>query len=124
MGHRYLQIDLATARPEALVARLLQRALEKAREAHARSDGAPRVRALAQSIDILAELRRALDLQAGGELAANLERLYDFATDRLISAGATRASGTIEEAIRALEPIVEAFSAIAVAPPAAHEGAP
>ncbi len=132
MGHRYLQIDLATARPETLVARLLQRALEKAREAHARSDGAARVRddsaarvrALAQSIDILAELRRALDLQAGGELAANLERLYDFATDRLISAGATRASGTIEEAIRALEPIVEAFSAIAVAQPAAHEGAP
>ena len=123
MGHRYLQIDLATARPEALVARLLQRALEKAREALARSDGAARVRALAQSIDILAELRRALDLQAGGELAANLDRLYDFAADRLISAGATREQGALAEAICALEPIVEAFSAIAVAQPAASGGA-
>lgn len=122
MGHRYLEMEIATARPEALVVRLLQRALDKVREALARGDVA-RMRALGQAIDILAELRRALDLQAGGELAANLDRLYEFAADRLISAAVTRESGALEEALRALEPIMEAFAAIAVAQPAASGGA-
>ncbi len=123
MGHRYLEMEIATARPEALVARLLQRTLDKVREALARGDGVARMRALGQAIDILAELRRALDLQAGGELAANLDRLYEFAADRLMRAGVTRESGALEDALRALEPIVEAFATIAVAQPAASGGA-
>lgn len=123
MGHRYLEMEIATARPEALVARLLRRTLDKVREALARGDGVARMRALGQAIDILAELRRALDLQAGGELAANLDRLYEFAADRLMSAGVTRERGALEDALRALEPIVEAFAAIAIAQPAASGGA-
>jgi flagellar protein FliS len=116
LGHRYLQIEVATARPEVLVARLLQRALEKIREADGRGEGVARSRALAQAIDIVSELRRALDLSAGGEIAANLDRLYDFAAARLLSAGATRESGALEDAIHALEPIVEAFAAVAQPP--------
>jgi flagellar protein FliS len=113
MDHRYLATDLATASPEAIVARLLMRAVQSARDARGAPVGAERTRQLRRSLDILAELRRALDFTRGGEIAFNLERLYEFASERLLRAGVSNAAQEFDEALGALMPIAEAFSALA-----------
>ncbi len=113
MDHRYLATDLATASPEAIVSRLLSRAVQSARDARSSPPGAERTRLLKRSLDILAELRRALDFARGGEIAFNLERLYEFATERLLRAGVSSAAQEIDDALGALMPIAEAFSDIA-----------
>lgn len=113
MDTRYLATDLATASPEAIVSRLLSRAVQSARDARSSPAGADRTRQLKRSLDILAELRRALDFARGGEIAFNLERLYEFATERLLRAGVSSAAQDIDEALGALTPVAEAFSEIA-----------
>jgi flagellar protein FliS len=106
---RYLAIDVRTASPAALVSRLLARAVQSARDARGDPAGALRGRHLARALDILSELRRALDFEAGGEIAHNLDRLYAFAAERFVRAGLPGASGEIDEALQALEPIAEAY---------------
>ncbi|MGI9591435.1 MAG: flagellar protein FliS, partial [Myxococcota bacterium] len=74
MGSRYRQIEVSTARPEVLVARLLGRAVSSIqRAADPRSAGVERTQALAKAVAVIAELRSALDLERGGEVARNLE---------------------------------------------------
>ncbi len=112
MESRYLSIDVRTAPPGALVSRLLARAVQSARDAQHAPAGADRTRRLARSLDILSELRRSLNFEAGGEIARNLDRLYEFAAERLVRAGVSGADREIEEALKALEPIAEAFGEI------------
>ena len=118
MEARYLAIDVSTAPPLSLVARLLARSLQHLRDARGAQSAAARTRALSRALDILGELRRALDFEAGGEVARNLDRLYDFATERLVLAGVSANAGEIDQALEALTPIAEAFSQLAGASPA------
>jgi flagellar protein FliS len=111
--NRYLATDIATARPEQLVSRLLARALQSARDARTAPAGPERSRRLTRSLDILAELRNALDFAAGGEIAQNLDRLYEFAAQRLVNAGLPGAASEIDEALAAIEPIAEAYARLA-----------
>jgi flagellar protein FliS len=119
VGRRYLHIDLMTSRAEVLVARLFAKALACVRAAGSGEADAPaRLRDLRRALDILAELRSALDLAAGGEIAHNLDRLYEFASERLMRAAVGFANGPIDDALRVLEPLAEAWHELAVRPPA------
>lgn len=113
MEHGYLATDIATSRPEQLVSRLLARALQSARDAREAPAGPERSRRLMRSLDILAELRGALDFTLGGEIAQNLDRLYEFAAERLVCAGLPGAATEIDEALAVLAPIADAFAAVA-----------
>lgn len=124
MGGRYLDMDLLTAGAEVVLARLFAKALASARSAAASSDPSGRMRELRRSLDIVAELRAALDLGVGGDLARDLDRLYEFASDRLMRAATGTGSDSIEEALRVLEPLAEAFSELASRPALAAERAP
>jgi flagellar protein FliS len=112
---RYLTIDVGTASPEAIVTRLLARAVQSARDAREAPAGPERTRRLTRSLDILEELRSALDFSRGGDVARNLDRLYAFAAERLLRASVSSAVREIDEALVALEPIAEAFAAISTA---------
>jgi flagellar protein FliS len=110
-------MDLMTARAEVVLARLFAKALACARSACAAGRDAPgRLADLRRALDILAELRAALDLAAGGEIAHNLDRLYEFASDRLMRAAVGLANAPIEDALRVLEPLAEAWSELAARP--------
>lgn len=120
MGRRYLDMDLMTARAEVVLARLFDKALACARSACADDrDASGRLADLRRALDILAELRAALDLATGGELARNLDRLYEFASDRLMRGAVGLANAPVEEALRVLEPLAHAWSELAALPPAA-----
>ncbi len=119
MGHRYQQMDIATATPESLVAKLLAAAIRHARIAL--ETGGPdaakrRVAAISRVVAIVGELRACLDHEPGGEIAANLESLYDFVLDRMVTANLEQTREPIEESIAVLGPIEEAWAEIAQQP--------
>jgi len=115
MGDRYRQHDILTATPVVLVAKLFeaaigngQRALELAGPEHL----AERCRALGRAAAIVSELRASLDVERGGEIGANLDRLYGFVLERLVDANVEQCVEPVEEALRVLMPLAEAWDEV------------
>ena len=116
MRQRYQQLDITTASPEALVAKLFDGALVNVRRARELEDPglvADRGRAISKAVAIVGELRGALDLEQGGEIAANLDGLYEFVIDRLLEANMQRTGKPLDEAIQILGTLGEAWHEIA-----------
>ena len=53
-----------------------------------------------------------LDMQAGGELAANLHRLYSYCLLRLTQANAQSDAAIVDEVLRVLEPVMDGWNEI------------
>ncbi|MHC4352788.1 MAG: flagellar export chaperone FliS [Planctomycetota bacterium] len=63
--------------------------------------------------DIITELNAVLDMDAGGEIAGNLRKLYFFMNDRLSKANAKNDPEMIREVISLLEELNQGWKAIA-----------
>jgi flagellar protein FliS len=63
-----------------------------------------------------------LNLQEGGEVAHSLDRLYTYITGRLLDANVKKDPVPIEEAIRLLRPLRDAWAQIASTPGPHHSG--
>ena len=101
MGHRYQRNDILTATPESLVGKLFEGAIRSTRLAQGLAEPsglAERRRELSKALAIVGELRASLDLERGGEIAANLDRLYGFVIDRLAEASLRQCDEPVEEA--------------------------
>jgi len=112
VGNRYLQVDVATARPELLVARLLDRAvscIQQARDSDPAAPGAARAQSLSKAVAVIGELRSALDMERGGEVARNLDALYEFVSFRLLAASVEPGPEPLDEALRPLEIVASAW---------------
>jgi flagellar protein FliS len=90
---KYKKVDLHSsvlgATPHRLVQLLFDGALARIVEAQGhmhRRDPARKGEAIGRSLDIINGLRGALNLEAGGELAAQLDSLYDYMARRLLMA--------------------------------------
>ena len=71
--------------------------------------------AITKAIDIIVNgLRASLDLEQGGEIAANLSALYDYMARRLLRANMQNDLDALDEVLRLLTEIQEAWEAIAV----------
>lgn len=112
-----VQTGVAAASPHKLIALLfdgLMDSLAQAQGAIAQQDMEAKCTALGRAVRIVDEgLNSALDLQQGGELAANLRDLYTFVTMRLTQANLRNDSALIEECKGLVEPLREAWNAIA-----------
>lgn len=76
-------------------------------------------RAIGRATGIVEEgLRGALDLRAGGRLAADLNDLYAYVSLRLTRANLNNDEAGLDECLRLLQPVREAWAAIAGARPA------
>lgn len=102
--NQYQQLDLearlASANPHKLVSLLFQRAAVRLAAAEAgilRGDISLRTNEINGVIEILSALRSALDLDAGGELAANLRDLYNYMDSRLLEANRRSSQALISE---------------------------
>ncbi len=116
MGNRYQQMDISTASPEAIVAKLFQGAIRHARRARSLdTDGPPgeRGQSISKAVAIVGELRSSLDHDRGGEIADNLARLYDFVIERLTEANLRRAGQPIDDALQVLDTLEEAWAELA-----------
>ena len=63
--------------------------------------------------DIINELNAVLDMSTGGEIAANLRKLYCFMNNRLSEANVKRDPKMIQEVIELMEELNQSWKAIA-----------
>lgn len=121
-AQRYNQVRMTTSSPGELLLALydgLFRFLNGARICVERKELARARELLSKSYAIISELYIALDHSQAPELCANLEALYGFAMDRVQLASRKALVDPIDEVIRVLTPLREAWQ-IAV-PQAARE---
>lgn len=116
--------------PVELVRLLYGKAIEKlslARSLTGNEQIRERNTAIARASEILIELQSALDAEKGGEMAANLERLYEYIQQRLAAGLAERSDDALAEALRLLETLAggwkEATDSLHSAPRPAPEAA-
>jgi flagellar protein FliS len=117
----YLEQQAATATPAELTAMLyggavarVMAAIDLLREGDV--DGA-RTRLL-RTQEIVLELRCSLDHAAGGEVARNLDRLYDFVYHKLVRAVVDRDAIAASEALTVLVSLRDAWREACLAPTA------
>jgi len=65
-----------------------------------------------KAMDIINELNTVLDMEAGGDIAINLRRLYIFMTSHLNAANIKKDPEKIDEVIKLLEELNQGWKAI------------
>lgn len=106
---------LGDATPHRLIQMLLAGALDRLAQAKGgvlRRERAQKLQGIAKAVAIIEHLRVSLDRDAGGEIARNLENLYDYMVRRLIQANAADDVAAIDEVIALLRDIKSAWDAI------------
>lgn len=116
----YGSVESADAhRLVALLYEGLAEALTAASGAIERGDGAGKAHAVRRAAGILDALRSSLDAERGGDVAANLERLYDYMGRELTLANLRDQAGRLRAVAELNETLREGWSAI---PPEARRG--
>ena len=103
-----LQARTASASPVQLVLILMDGLLAEIARARAHISGRryeKKAESLNKCVEILNGLSSALDLEAGGEVVANLHRLYDYCARRLHEAGVKLDVAVLDEVSGHLETI-------------------
>lgn len=62
--------------------------------------------------DIINELNAVLDMDAGGEVAANLRRLYFFMNKRLTEANIKKDAGMVRDVVKLMEELNQSWKVI------------
>lgn len=113
----YRRIEAQSRSPLELVVMLYDGALRflaEAREAAGRNDLIARGHAMSRALAIVAELQNTLNLEEGGQVAAELDRLYLYINERLVDVTVKRDITAIDEAHALLSGLREAWAQAAV----------
>lgn len=101
--------------PHKVISLLLAGAIERVRQGAAaieRGDQPAKVQAVNRAIGIVDGLRMSLDLDAGGEIAAGLDALYEYMGQCLIQANVGSDASKLEEVRGLLQEIQTAWAEI------------
>ena len=109
------QTGVAYASPHRLIQMLMEGAFERiavAKGCIQRQDIPGKGEQIGKAIDIVGGLRDGLNLEAGGELAANLDSLYEYMQRRLMEANLRSDIAILDEVAELRRPVKEAWDAI------------
>jgi flagellar protein FliS len=67
---------------------------------------------ISKALGIVGELRASLDQAAGGQVARDLDRLYEFSLDQISQSNATRTTQGVENALQVLRTLKEGWDAV------------
>ena len=111
-----VEATVNSASPQRLVVMLYEGALKAiftAKRAMAHGETALKGEAISKAIAILDQgLRPALDLENGGDIAANLLALYDYLASRLLYANLKNDPASLDEAARLLSELKSAWESL------------
>ena len=123
-----VETGVMAADPHKLIVMLFEgaeTALRLARQQMADGDVPAKGRSISKAINIIDNgLRASLDKKAGGEIAANLEALYEYMVERLLHANLNNSSDMLQEVLSLLGELRSAWESIAPGNPAKAETAP
>lgn len=108
----YQKQEVENLKPVEIVHRLYQqmhRKLLEAKEAILAGQTAARGESLGWALAIVGELQASLNMEEGGEIAANLNDLYYYLTREITLAGVHNDADRLNGALRTIEPLVEAW---------------
>lgn len=120
LANAYARVEVETGAFDASPHKLIQMLFDGLNDALARGRGAlaagqvdVKSRAIAHAARIVEEgLKSALDLKAGGQIAADLNALYAYMTQRLTHANLHNDAAALDECARLLEPVRSAWAEI------------
>ncbi len=107
--------ETSYASPHRLIQMLMEGALDKiafAKGQIERKDYAEKGRNITWAISIIQGLSASLDVESGGEIAANLEGLYDYMVRRLLVANKDNDAAILEEVASLLKEVKNAWDAM------------
>lgn len=111
-----VQTQVAEASPHRLIQMLMQGGLDRiyqARGAIQFGRVAEKGELIGKSISIVGGLREALDHEVGGEISANLDRLYEYMIRRLTEANRNNDADALTEVAALLQEIKAGWDGIA-----------
>ncbi|MBR9883895.1 MAG: flagellar export chaperone FliS [Oceanospirillales bacterium] len=118
--NQYRQIDVETdlhnASPHRLIQMLFEGALKSIASARGElQSGTPAgvSQHISKAVQIVGGLEEALDKEAGGEIAENLERLYQHIQDSLVLAQAEKSESRLDQIIELLVELKSGWDQIA-----------
>jgi flagellar protein FliS len=103
---------VAAADPHRLITMLMDGALERLSAAHGAMENgaiATKSRLIHRTVEIISELRASLNMEAGGEIAANMADLYDYSSRQLIRANLENRTDLVDEVSSLLREIRSAW---------------
>ena len=122
----YVRTEIQSRSPVELVAMLYDGAnkyLSQAHDAIERQDVMAKREAISRALAIVVELQNNLDMESGGEIATSLDSLYGFVSEKIIDANRQNDIAAVDQAIRVLTPLREAWTQLARGGVASPEGA-
>ena len=115
IARRYQQVQFSTADRGRLLMLVFEGGLEflaRAERGLEAGNVAEFGRNLGRAQAVIAELMHTLDHEAGGEIARNLERLYQFMLDHLVEANLQKSGRHVAQVVRLLQTIAGAYRTI------------
>jgi flagellar protein FliS len=114
-GRGALESEVNYASPYRIIQMLMEGALSKLAAAKGcieRNDYAEKSRQITWGLNIIQGLRTSLDEEKGGEIASNLDNLYEYMGRRLLEANTKNDIAIIDEVITLLQEIKAGWDAI------------
>jgi flagellar protein FliS len=114
----YRTVDAQSRSPLELVVMLYDgaiRFLGDAVDAEQRKDVWARARAVSKALAIVGELRSTLNLEEGGDMALDLDRLYDYMMTRLLEVSTKRDTSGLQEVQQLLVTVREGWVQVSAA---------
>jgi flagellar secretion chaperone FliS len=119
VANQYFRTQVESSTPLERVVMLYDaalRALDAAQESMRRNDRIAKRDATSRLLAIVAELQNTLDMERGGTIAAELDRLYDFILTRVMDAITSQQPEPLDEVRRVLVPLGDAWRTLAASP--------